>query len=61
MYRRSIYVSADISEGEIFSEKNIKIVRPGDGAHPEMFHQILGKFSRKNFKKGEPLKIDDII
>ena len=42
-FKRSIYVSANIREGEIFSIKNIRIVRPGDGAPPHLFEDLLGK------------------
>jgi len=37
VFRRSIYVSTDIAEGDCFSDQNIRIVRPGNGAPPHLF------------------------
>ena len=61
VFRRSIYVSSDIQEGDIFSDENIRIVRPGYGAPPSFYNLILGKKSPRSFKKGEPLKIDSFF
>jgi pseudaminic acid synthase len=51
---KSIYISHDISEGEVFTCKNIKCVRPGYGLHPKYFSKILGCKSRANITKGTP-------
>ena len=55
--RRSIYVSRNILKGEIFTEKNIKVVRPGYGLHPKYYKNILKKKSKINLKIGDRLKI----
>ena len=60
MFRRSIYISEDIKVGDYFNEKNIKIIRPGFGAHPSLYEKIIGKKSLKNYKKGTPLLIEDL-
>jgi pseudaminic acid synthase len=57
-FKRSIYVSEDITEGELFSEKNLKIIRPGNGLHTRYYFDILGKKATKNYKKGSPLTDD---
>jgi pseudaminic acid synthase len=57
-FKRSIYVSEDINEGELFSEKNLKIIRPGNGLHTRYYFDILGKKATKNYKKGSPLTED---
>ena len=41
--RRSIYVSKDIDENEVFTDQNIKVVRPGLGLDPSNYSKILGK------------------
>ena len=60
-FRRSIYISADIKAGEVFTTKNIRIVRPGYGAPPSMYESLLGKVAVQSYKKGEPLTIDALL
>ena len=55
-YRRSIYVSKNIKKGEVFSNNNIKVIRPSLGLHPKYFIDIIGKISKKDINKGEPFK-----
>ena len=51
-FARSLYVSKDIKEGEVFSEDNIKSVRPFYGLHPKYLKDILGKKAKKDYKFG---------
>lgn len=60
-YRRSIYVAADIAEGDYFSETNLRIVRPGHGAPPWLFQKLLGRKARQSFAKGTPLSLDHLL
>jgi pseudaminic acid synthase len=53
VFSRSLYIAEDIKEGELFTDKNIKSVRPGFGMHPKFYSKIIGKKAKKNFKKGE--------
>ncbi len=59
-FKRSIYVSEDIKAGEEFTEKNLRVIRPGDGLAPKYYFQIIGKKASKNYLKGNPLKIDGL-
>lgn len=61
VFRRSIYVSEDIAEGEVFTSQNLRIVRPGDGSPPSLLPHLLGRRSRRAFHKGSPLILDDLI
>lgn len=58
-FRRSIFISKSIPKGEIFSEDNIKIVRPANGECPSKWEHVLGKKSKKNLEGGTPLKRSD--
>ena len=60
-FRRSIYVARDIKEGEAFSQENIRIVRPGHGAPPSMYQQLIGKSAAREYFKGEPLSLDNLL
>ncbi len=55
---RSLYVAKDIKKGELFSEENIRSVRPGFGMHPKYFKDILGTISHKNYNFADRLSID---
>ena len=55
VFRRSIYAAADIAEGELFTETNIRIVRPGDGAPPVFYNYLLGCRARHAYQRGTPL------
>ena len=59
-FSRSLYVIKDIKEGEVFSEENIRSIRPGFGAHPKYFKQILGTISKKEFSFGDRLDISNL-
>ena len=61
VFRRSIYVSEDIAEDDFFTSKNLRIVRPGDGAPPSLLTQLIGKKARRAFRKGSPLILDDLL
>jgi pseudaminic acid synthase len=54
--RRSIYTCKNIQRGEKFSDKNIKIIRPGYGIAPVYFDKIINKKSPYQIKSNLPLK-----
>jgi len=58
-FSRSLYVSKEIKKGEIFSEENVKSVRPGFGLHPKYLKDILGKIAKKDFSLGSRLSKED--
>ncbi|MCY9375302.1 pseudaminic acid synthase [Bacillus sp. T17B1] len=59
-FRRSIYVKKDIKAGDIFTEDNIKVVRPGYGLEPKFYEIIIGRTAKKHFAAGTPLKWDSL-
>jgi len=61
VFRRSIYASADIEAGEPFTRANIRIVRPGHGAPPHLFKQLLGREARQDYSFGTPLSLDQLL
>jgi N-acetylneuraminate synthase len=61
VFRRSIYAAADIAEGDIFTAENIRIVRPGHGAPPHLYSQLLGRQARQAYQHGTPLSLDQLL
>jgi pseudaminic acid synthase len=59
-FRRSIYVSKDITKGETFSTENIRVIRPGHGLPPRMYDELLGRTARIDLPRGTALKIDHL-
>ena len=57
-FRRSLYVVEDIGKDELFSDKNIKSIRPGYGLHPKLKEKVIGKKSTKHIKRGTALSKD---
>jgi pseudaminic acid synthase len=55
-FRRSIYAVANIKKGEKFSNKNIRVIRPGFGLQPIYFEKLLNKKSPFNINAETPLK-----
>ena len=58
-FGRSLFAAKDIRKGEIFSEENIRSIRPSDGLHPKYYNKIIGKAAVRDIKFGTPLKIED--
>ena len=61
IFRRSIYVAADILPGEKFTSDNIKIIRPGDGAPPSLYKKLLGITAKHSYSRGTPLPLEDLL
>lgn len=59
-FRKSIFVVKDIKKGDIFSEDNIRVIRPGYGMKPKYYNDIIGKRSTMDIEFGTPLSKEHI-
>jgi N,N'-diacetyllegionaminate synthase len=53
--RKSIVANTNIIEGEVFSDKNITVKRPGNGISPMRWDELIGQIAQKDFNA------DDLI
>ncbi|KHD44211.1 N-acetylneuraminate synthase [Streptococcus hongkongensis] len=51
--RKSVVALGAIKKGEIFTEKNITVKRPGNGISPMFWYDILGKEAQVSFEEDE--------
>jgi len=56
VFRRSLFVIKDMKKGDIFSEENVRSIRPGFGLKPKYLNHILGKRAECDIKRGTPLR-----
>ena len=54
-FARSLFAVMDIAAGELFTENNIRSIRPSNGLSPKYLKDILGKRALVNIEKGTPL------
>jgi pseudaminic acid synthase len=55
LHRRSLFTVNNITKGELFTEENVRSIRPANGIKPKYMKEILGKRAKRNIKKGTPL------
>lgn len=60
-FSRSLYASTDIKKGEIFSNQNIRSVRPGYGLHPKFLKELIGKPAKRDINFSERITKEDLI
>lgn len=57
-YRRSLYVGADMKAGDVFTEHNLRRVRPGGGLAPKYQELLLGRTVKRDIAMGTPVSWD---
>ena len=58
---RSLYVVKPIRKGEIFTEDNVRSIRPNAGLAPGRLDAILGRSAVRDIASGEPLTEDCLV
>jgi pseudaminic acid synthase len=53
---RSLFVVEDMKKGEVFTEKNIRSIRPNFGLAPKFLYEIIGKKASDDILRGTPLE-----
>ncbi len=57
-HRRSLFAVADVRKGELFTERNVRSIRPANGLPPKHLPEVLGRRAARDVKRGTPLNWD---
>lgn len=55
--RKSIVAARAITKGEVFTEENITVKRPGIGVDPMRWNEVLGRVASQNYEMDEMIRI----
>lgn len=55
VFRRSLFVVQDIAMGEVFTEANVRSIRPGHGLAPKHLSEVLGRYATHDIERGTPV------
>lgn len=51
--RKSIVTARNICKGELFTEENLTVKRPGTGINPMQWDEVIGQVAHKDYEKDE--------
>lgn len=55
--RKSIVAAIDIKAGEVFTEENLTVKRPGSGITPMRWEEVLGMKAKRDFNEDELIEL----
>jgi N-acetylneuraminate synthase len=58
VFRRSLFVVNDVREGGLFTQENVRSIRPGYGLSPKFLNSVLGRRAARDLARGTPLSWD---
>jgi len=61
VFRRSLYIVQDMKKGDVFTNENLRAIRPGMGLPPKYLCVVLGRSTKQDLKRGTPLEWRFII
>ena len=54
-HSRSLFIAEDMKKGDVFTEANLRSVRPANGLHTKYYEELLGKSINRDVKLGTPM------
>ncbi len=57
-FRRSLFVTRDVTAGEVVGPDNVRSVRPADGMAPDSFRDVEGRTFSRDVAMGTPMSLD---
>lgn len=58
LFRRSLYISADVRAGDTLTPDNMRVIRPGFGLPPRFYDAFMGKSVARDAPAGTPISWD---
>lgn len=58
--RRSITTACEIKKGDILSDKNLILLRPGTGITADQWDKLIGRIAKHNIKQNVQLEWEDV-
>ena len=55
VFRRSLYITADMKAGDVLTKDNLRAIRPGYGLPTKYLSLLLGKRVNLDIGRGTPL------
>ena len=55
--RKSIVAARDIKHGEVFTEENLCVKRPGNGITPMRWDEVVGTYAKRDFNEDELIEL----
>lgn len=55
--RKSIVAACDIKAGDVFTEENLTVKRPGSGVSPMRWEEVLGMKAKRDFNEDELIEL----
>jgi len=55
VFRRSLFVVQNVKQGEAFTARNVRSIRPGHGLHTRHLPEVLGRDAARDIERGTPL------
>lgn len=60
VFRRSLYIVADVLAGESLAARHVRSIRPGYGLAPKHYDAVIGRKALRNLTRGDALRWEDI-
>ncbi len=58
--RKSTVAAIDVAKGEVFTEENLAVKRPGTGVSPMLWDAVLGTVSDRSYAADEPITFEPV-
>jgi N-acetylneuraminate synthase len=61
VFRRSLYIVADMRAGDVLSAANLRAIRPGHGLAPGLYDTLIGMRVGRDVRRGTPMAWDLLV